>query len=312
MAEAMPSLGEALADGLVGAEHLDAIARTTKNVDEPTREALNGLQEELVEAAARMPVDTFKRHLRRQVDRLRNDHGLERALAQRARSELRYWADDDGMGHLRADLDPERYAVVVDAIERQMAALANAADGPVTKDPHLAAGALMDLISHGNGRQGRAHITLVVDAETALQGPHERSIRETVDGAELPPETIDRFCCDAVIRKVVLDRRGVPINVGRSARTATDAQWSALKAIYSCCGWEGCDRPVSWCQAHHIREWDPGGLTNFDNLVPLCNQHHHAVHESKWTIQLLSDRTLRIRRPDNQHWAESKPDRLEE
>jgi len=108
----------------------------------------------------------------------------------------------------------------------------------------------------------------------------------------------------------VIDKRGVPIDVGRSARTATDGQWAALKAIYSSCGWKDCDRPVSWCQAHHIREWDPGGLTDLENLVPLCNRHHHAVHEGKWSIRLLPDRTLRTRRPDNQHWADTKPDRL--
>ncbi len=315
--DTMPSLGSALADGLVGAEHLDAIARTARSLDEPTRQALAGLQDGLVEAAGRMPVDTFNRHLRREVDRIRHDHGLSRALQQRARSELKYWIDKDGMGQLHATLDPERYAVAVEAIDRQMTAVANAADGPVTKGPHLAVEALMDLISHGNGRHGRAHVTLVVDAETALHGPHEHSVRQTVDGAELPPETIDRFCCDAVIRKVVIDKRGVPIDVGRSARTATDGQWAALKAIHSTCGWKDCDRPVSWCQAHHIKEWDPhpgktGGLTDLENLVPLCNRHHHAVHEGKWSIKLLPDRTLQIRKPDNQHWANAKPDRLRE
>ncbi len=313
VAEAMPSLGSALADGRVDAEHLDAIARTARSLDEPTRDALAGLQNDLVEAAARMPVDTFNRHLRREVDRIRDDHGLSRALQQRARSELKYWTDKDGMGQIHASLDPERYAVFTGAIEREVSALANKASDngtPVKKNSALALEALLELVSHGNGRQGRAHVTLVVDAETALHGPHKHSVRETTDGAELPPETIDRFCCDAVIRKVVIDKRGVPIDVGRSARTATDGQWAALKAIYSSCGWKDCDRPVSWCQAHHIKEWDPGGLTDLENLVPLCNQHHHAVHEGKWSIKLLPDRTLRIRRPDNQHWANTKPDRL--
>jgi len=153
MADAMPSLGQALIDGRVGAEHLDAIARTANGLDEPTREALSGLQDDLVEAAGRMPVDTFNRHLRRQVDRIRDDHGLSRALAQRARSELKYWIDKDGMGQVHASLDLERYAVAVEAIGRQITAIANAADGPVTKGPHLAVEALMDLISHGNGRR---------------------------------------------------------------------------------------------------------------------------------------------------------------
>ena len=33
--------------------------------------------------------------------------------------------------------------------------------------------------------------------------------------------------------------------------------------------------------------WDAGGLTDLDNLVPLCETHHHLVHEGDWTLQLF-------------------------
>lgn len=312
VAAAMPALAGALADGNIAGEHLDAIARASKHLDDHTQAALRNRGNELAEAAARMPVDSFNRHVRRQVDELRNDHGLDRSQQQRARSEFRSWTDATGMGHFRGQLDPERFTVLTNAIQRQATALANAADGPLAKDANLAAAALLELVSHGNGRHGRAHINLVVDAATALHGPHPNSLRQTTAGAEVAPETIARFGCDAVIRKIVIDQRGVPIDVGRNTRTATDAQWSALKTIYSCCAWQGCDRPVDWCQAHHIGEWEHEGPTDLDNLVPLCNQHHHAVHEGKWTIKLLPDRTLHIHRPDGAHWADAEPDRLED
>ncbi len=305
----LPLLGDALADGVVGPEHLDAVGRASRHLDPEQQTALQQQEVELLEAARRMPVDTFNRHLRRQVDRIRNDHGLQRALDQRACSTLRTWTGADGMGHFRGDLDPERFAVLAGAIDRQMAALAASSDGTVVKDHHLAATALVDLVGHGNGRQGRAHITLLVDAQTARRGAHGHTLSQTADGAELPPQTIDRFACDAVIRKVVLDDRGVPIDVGRRYRTATDAQWHALRSVHSTCAWSGCDRPISWCQAHHVLEWERHGLTDLDNLVPLCSSHHHQVHEGGWSLQLLADRTLRIRRPDGRHHVDVVPNR---
>lgn len=44
------------------------------------------------------------------------------------------------------------------------------------------------------------------------------------------------------------------------------------------CSFPGCDRPPSWCQAHHIRHWIDGGVTDIDNLTLLCERHHHVVH----------------------------------
>jgi hypothetical protein len=41
----------------------------------------------------------------------------------------------------------------------------------------------------------------------------------------------------------------------------------------------GCDRPVAWCEAHHLRHWLHGGATDLENLVLLCRTHHRAVHE---------------------------------
>lgn len=312
VAAALPELGEALAEGAVGPEHLDAVARASRGLDPSEQIALHQRERDLLAAARRMPVDAFNRHLRRQVDQIRNDHGLERALDQRARSTFRAWTGTDGMGHFSGDLDLERFAVLTGAIDRQMASLASSSDGDVSKDGNLAATALMDLVAHGNGRQGRAHITLVADEETARSGPHEKSVCQTGDGVDLPPHTLDRFACDAVIRRVVLDHDGVPVDVGRRYRTATDAQWHALRTMYSACAWIGCDRPISWCQAHHVREWERGGATNLDNLVPLCSVHHHRVHEGCWTIRVLPDRTLRILRPDGQHHADARPDRMKQ
>jgi hypothetical protein len=59
-----------------------------------------------------------------------------------------------------------------------------------------------------------------------------------------------------------------------------------------------CDTPFEHTQIHHVTWYTLDGLTNIDNLLPLCGRHHHLVHEGGWTLHLAADRTLTITRPD--------------
>jgi len=35
---------------------------------------------------------------------------------------------------------------------------------------------------------------------------------------------------------------------------------------------------------HHIVAFIPNGLTNMNNLLLLCDRHHHLVHEGGWRL----------------------------
>ena len=137
---------------------------------------------------------------------------------------------------------------------------------------HARALALIDLITGRLGALARPSITLVYDTATGRA--------ETERGTPVDRRAFDRLSCDASIQAVVFGDDGVPLRVGRASRTATRAQWAALTALYVTCGWGDCERPVNWCQAHHIDFWEHGGSTDIDNLVPLCSRHHHFVHEA--------------------------------
>jgi hypothetical protein len=78
--------------------------------------------------------------------------------------------------------------------------------------------------------------------------------------------------------------RPQPLDVGRATRVVAPAQRSALTVRDGGCRFPGCDRPVAWCEAHHLRHWLHGGPTDLDNLVLLCRGHHHAVHEGGWRL----------------------------
>jgi hypothetical protein len=83
-----------------------------------------------------------------------------------------------------------------------------------------------------------------------------------------------------------------PLAVGRATRVVAPAQRAALTVRDGGCRFPGGDRPVAWCDAHHLRHWVHGGRTDLGNLVLLCRGHHHAVHEGGWRLHRHPDGTL--------------------
>jgi hypothetical protein len=72
--------------------------------------------------------------------------------------------------------------------------------------------------------------------------------------------------------------------VGRARRTVTPRQRRALERRDQHCAFPDCRVDTSRTDAHHVIPWELGGRTDIDNLVLLCNRHHHYVHEGGWTI----------------------------
>jgi hypothetical protein len=70
------------------------------------------------------------------------------------------------------------------------------------------------------------------------------------------------------------------------------AQRTALTVRDGGCRFPSCDRPVAWCDAHHLRHWLHGGPTDLGNLLLLCRGHHHAVHEGGWQLDRHPDGTI--------------------
>ena len=75
-----------------------------------------------------------------------------------------------------------------------------------------------------------------------------------------------------------------PLEVGRTSRVVQPAQRSALAVRDGGCVFPDCDRPLAWCEAHHLRHWLHGGPTDLANLALLCRAHHRAVHEDGWRL----------------------------
>jgi Domain of unknown function (DUF222)/HNH endonuclease len=76
-----------------------------------------------------------------------------------------------------------------------------------------------------------------------------------------------------------------PLEVGRATRVVSPAQRTALAVRDGGCSFPGCDRPLAWCEAHHLRHWLHGGPTDLANLALPCRAHHRAVHEGGWQLR---------------------------
>lgn len=122
MAVELPELAAAVLAGATSGEHVDSVVRHLSKVPEVDRKDLP--LEEIVAKAAQLPVETFDRFMRRQVDGVVGVR-LADAAAKREASEFRHWFDDrSGMGRFTGALDPERFEVLVNAVEQKTVELA--------------------------------------------------------------------------------------------------------------------------------------------------------------------------------------------
>jgi hypothetical protein len=88
------------------------------------------------------------------------------------------------------------------------------------------------------------------------------------DGTVVSATTARRLACDAAVLPAVLGGAGQVLDVGRSRRLFTGPLRRALVLRDRGCAFPGCDRPPSWCEAHHLRHWAHGGPTSLAKVTP--------------------------------------------
>ncbi|MDE0115938.1 MAG: HNH endonuclease signature motif containing protein [bacterium] len=71
--------------------------------------------------------------------------------------------------------------------------------------------------------------------------------------------------------------------LGRRRRCASDAQRIALMVRDKAC--VGCGADANRSFAHHIDHWRNGGGTDYPNLVTVCNDCHHDIHERHHQVE---------------------------
>jgi hypothetical protein len=318
--EQMPALEAALDAGQVSSGHVDAVASASRRLDEAARLELVELSAAIVAEASSSSVDAFGRSVRdlaKLINASRNRAaGIDELAAQRLMSNVERWVDrSTGMHITKLSLDPVRDSMLWTAVNAQLRS-DRATDG-TAKTPwaQLQVDAFINATGSrgpGSGERARPEISVLVDYSTLTDGIRVRSVCETEGGVELPVATVRRMCCDSDVIPIVLGGEREVLDAGRSRRTASRAQRRALAAMHRTCAHPDCTVSFDACRMHHVRFWwEHRGLSNLDNLLPVCERHHHLVHEGGWVVSMTPDRVATWTRPDgSRHWTGTTIDRL--
>ena len=150
---------------------------------------------------------------------------------------------------------------------------------PEKKDLYPAFIAMMDMVRDNPTsplRTPGAHVNIVLTEDGGAWMPENISARSA---------EVRSYIANATVRMHLLDKKGLTINVGRAQRFATDAQVLALLTAWGHqCAMPGCSHR-RFIEIHHIQEWEDGGATNMDNLIPLCSSCHSKISHGTAYIQ---------------------------
>ena len=169
----------------------------------------------------------------------------------------------------------------------------------------LLAEALATLVRTGVASTSVGHspvteLTLIAQAADPVGSAHPHHNTTSDTPTDVSAETIRTLCCDPMIRTVVLNSLGNPVNLGRRTRIVPRSLRRALEVRDGGCVFPGCDAPPSWCDSHHVTHWADGGPSSADNLASLCRHHHGVTHRNGWHMTTDPERPQRFTwtRPD--------------
>ncbi|MGN7861811.1 DUF222 domain-containing protein [Microbacterium sp. 22303] len=311
-------LRAALRAGRLTSAQFDAIRRGLGEPPIGAEEAWSSAAGQLVNEAARRTVEELLAHARCVRDLLDPVGAEGRARARYERRAFRTWLDPEGMRRGSMVFDDEGGAFFdtifaaalrprrggprfVDADEQEAAADLTA--DPRTND-QLAYDLLLDVVRAGvladapavfGARQAGLRIVQTIDA-TGVFG----RIAVTEDGLTVVSAAVaERRLCEAGAVTVTVDSCGNPLDVGREQRLFTPKQRIGLAVRDGGCRWPGCDRPASYCEAHHIDEWHRDhGRTDIDRGILLCRFHHGELHHEGSRISREGTGDFVLRRTD--------------
>lgn len=237
---------------------------------------------ELVEAARSLDPDLLAREARAFRDELDVEGVALCEEERRAKRSLRLYVQADGTTKLVWIMDPETAATVRDLydrttspklggvrfvdLDRRVLAESIAADDRAPDQ--LASDGFEQLLKLGADANPNfvlgsgAPVIRLTATKSAFEG---RAGLARIEG-EVAPVSIStawRLTCEAGIAGVVFNPDGSILDFGREQRFFTRKQKEALALVWGGCASPGCNRPPSWCEAHHIVFWKrDGGKTD--------------------------------------------------
>jgi hypothetical protein len=230
---------------------------------------------------------------------------------QRDASKITRWVDrETGMHKTLIELDPVSDRAFWSTVQRERGSLRARTSTRDRSWDRLTVDGLLAAVGGSAGGPRESSLIVHTDVETLTDGPHGDGLCELDNGDPVPVEMMRRLACDAGIIPVVLNGAGVVLDQGRAKRLATAEQRTAIEAMQQTCSHPECTVTIDDCRIHHIDPWQAGGCTDLARMAPLCEPHHHLVHEGGWRFDMTADRVATWTRPDGVvHWSGPLVDR---
>lgn len=286
-----PATEAAFVSGLVSEDHLDVIVGHAHPTHDPS----------LAVCAPNLNVGQLRRYIASlplpepdPLDDCADDAAGDGEAPTRGETVGFGW-DDDGRYRGRVDLGAQLGSLLERGLRSARARLFRERTGknPDDHDAAVAAITTTDALE----RLVHAGLAALDPATAARQRPSDRhQILIHVD-AEHPERSRinlgpvlgrnDRqlLTCDADVRAIWV-RDGRPIAQGRRHRTADPILRALIEDRDGGCVIPGCGRHA-FVHIHHLVHWEQFGPTNPDNLVAVCTEHHHQLHNG--TLRLIGN-----------------------
>jgi uncharacterized protein DUF222/HNH endonuclease len=238
-------------------------------------------------------------------------HALESDEKIRARRRLQTSIKFLGMVHVDGELDPETGETLLTALRAVLDAESKSGASDDRTPQQRRADALGEICrqwldSSGRPKVGgeRPHVIVTV-GEGAMAGAGGQA-SELDHVGPIDPGAARRIACDASVRRVVMAAPSEPLDVGRRTPIIPPALRRAVIMRDRHCRFPGCDRPQTWCDAHHVVHWADGGPTALQNLLLLCRRHHGMIHQrGGFGLELEGGKPV-FRRPDGSLLKENR------
>ncbi|MBW3658749.1 MAG: HNH endonuclease [Actinobacteria bacterium] len=311
--ERLPGTAGALADGDVGVEQAEQVARAahTGRLGMPREVEASLLESAKSSTPEELRGEVKRRELAVDGERLLKDERL--AYSRRSH---RSWQRDDGMHEANYVLDPASFEAV-----NTMIRAFTTFDPPDTPEElrrtqeqreadALIQAAHVALDAGAAPEQGgeKPHISIVVSADTIAGEPDAPPAEGQWTGS-LSNAALYRQLCDAGIARVIAKGPSQLLDVGRVTRVWSGSQRRGIVALDGGCRFPGCDRPAAWTVIHHVSFWRRDrGPTDIANGVLLCVRHHHLCHEGGWALSMDGhSRVVTVVSPDRRTRLTSEP-----
>jgi hypothetical protein len=188
-------------------------------------------------------------------------------------------APDDGVVTSTIVLPVLEHRQFLNALDHLTGQPAEADDRTVAQRRADALTALCQAYAAGTITGGREHpkIIVTIDLDSFLGRSNQPGLSSM--GDRIPAAVIRELAEQAELRWMLHTGTEI-LQLGRTERYASDAQWEALIARDGGCRWPGCQIPAAWCEVDHLIDWEAGGLTDIDWEALWCKHHHHVKHRN--------------------------------